>query len=54
LFSWVRRHFRTINVVSGLALTLFGILLLTDNVTWLSRQLIDLFDFLHLNTLSSS
>jgi cytochrome c-type biogenesis protein len=54
LFSWVRRHFRAINVVSGLALTLFGILLLTDNVTWLSRQLIDLFDFLHLNTLSSS
>jgi len=54
VFSWVRRHFRTINVVSGLALTLFGILLLTDNVTWLSRQLIDLFDALHLDSLSSS
>jgi cytochrome c-type biogenesis protein len=54
VFSWVRRHFRAINVVSGLALTLFGVLLLTDNVTWLSRQLIDLFDTLHLDALSSS
>jgi cytochrome c-type biogenesis protein len=54
VFSWVRGHFRAINVVSGLALTLFGILLLTDNVTWLSRQLIDLFDVLHLDALSSS
>jgi cytochrome c-type biogenesis protein len=54
VFSWVRGHFRAINVVSGLALTLFGILLLTDNVTWLSRQLIDLFDTLHLDALSSS
>jgi len=54
VFSWVRRHFRVINVVSGLALTLFGVLLLTDNVTWLSRHLIDLFDTLHLDSLSSS
>ena len=54
VFSWVRRHFRAINVVSGLALTLFGVLLLTDNVTWLSRQLIDVFDALHLDALSSS
>ena len=54
VFTWVRRHFRAINVVSGLALTLFGILLLTDNVTWMSRQLIHVFDALHLDALSSS
>ena len=54
VFTWVRRHFRAINVVSGLALTLFGLLLLTDNVTWLSRQLIHVFDVLHLDALSSS
>ena len=54
VFTWVRRHFRAINVVSGLALTLFGILLLTENVTWMSRQLIHVFDALHLDALSSS
>jgi cytochrome c-type biogenesis protein len=54
VFSFVRRHFRAINVVSGLALMLFGLLLVTDNVTWLSRQLIDLFDALHLGVLSTS
>jgi len=54
VFTWVRSHFRAINVVSGLALTLFGILLLTDNVTWMSRQLIHVFDALHLDALSSS
>ena len=54
VFSWVRRHFRIINLVSGLALTLFGVLLLTDNVTWLSLRLIDFFDALHLGALSDS
>jgi cytochrome c-type biogenesis protein len=35
-FAWVKRHFRVINLVSGLLLAGFGILLLTSNVTWLS------------------
>jgi cytochrome c-type biogenesis protein len=35
-FTWVKRHFRAINVVSGLLLATFGFLLLTSNVTWLS------------------
>ena len=35
-FSWVKRHFRVINLVSGLLLAAFGVLLLTSNVTWLS------------------
>ena len=54
VFSWARRHSRVINVVSGLALMMFGVLLLTDNVTWLSLRLIHLFDALHLGALSSS
>jgi cytochrome c-type biogenesis protein len=54
VLAWVRRHFRVINVVSGLALVLFGVLLLTNNVTWMARELIDLFDLLHLGALSSS
>jgi cytochrome c-type biogenesis protein len=54
VFSFVRRHFRVINLVSGLALVLFGVLLLTNNVTWMSRELIDVFDALHLDALSSS
>jgi cytochrome c-type biogenesis protein len=54
LYSWVRRNYRVINLVSGLALVVFGVLLLTDNVTSLSRELIDVFDALHLDALSTS
>jgi cytochrome c-type biogenesis protein len=54
VFAWVRRHFRLLNLISGIALMLFGVLLLTDNVTWLSLRLIDLFDALHLDVLSDS
>jgi cytochrome c-type biogenesis protein len=36
VFAWVRRHFRVINVVSGLVLAAFGLVLLTNNVSWLS------------------
>jgi cytochrome c-type biogenesis protein len=54
VFAWVRRHLRVINVVSGLALVVFGVLLLTNNVTSMSNKLIDVFDFLHLGALSRS
>jgi cytochrome c-type biogenesis protein len=54
LFSWVRRHFRVVNLLSGLALMVFGVLLLTDNVTWLSLRLIDFFDALHLSAIADS
>src|SRR4026209_73043 len=54
LFSWVRRHFRVINLVSGLALMLFGVLLLTDHVTRLSFRLVDPSAALPLGALSSS
>ena len=36
VFDWVKRHFRVINLVAGLLLVAFGVLLLTSNVTWLS------------------
>ena len=36
VFDWVKRHFRVINLVAGLLLVGFGVLLLTSNVTWLS------------------
>jgi cytochrome c-type biogenesis protein len=36
VFAFVKRHFRALNLVSGLLLAAFGLLLLTSNVTWLS------------------
>ena len=36
VFDWVKHHFRVINLVAGLLLVGFGLLLLTSNVTWLS------------------
>lgn len=38
-FSWVKRHFGVINLVSGLLLALFGVLLLTGAVTDVVRWL---------------
>jgi len=48
----VRRHVRGLNVVAGLVLAAFGVLLLTHNVSWLSRQVIHLLDALHLSALT--
>ncbi|MEY2477075.1 MAG: cytochrome c-type biosis protein [Actinomycetota bacterium] len=36
VFAFVKRHFRALNLASGLLLIAFGFLLLTSNVTWLS------------------
>jgi cytochrome c-type biogenesis protein len=36
VFAFVKRNFRVFNLVSGLLLAGFGVLLLTSNVTWLS------------------
>jgi cytochrome c-type biogenesis protein len=52
VFSWVKRHYRGINLVSGAALAGFGVLMLTHHVTWLSTRLIDAMDRLHLSWLS--
>jgi cytochrome c-type biogenesis protein len=53
-FGWVKRHFRVINAVAGALLVGFGILLVTDNVSWLSRHVADLLRAVGLDRLSTS
>ncbi len=53
-FSWVKRHFGVINLVSGLLLALFGVLLLTNSVTDVVRWLQDALRAIGLDALSSS
>ena len=43
-----------VELVAGLVLVVFGVLLLTDNVSWLSSQLSNLLDHLGLSRLSKS
>jgi cytochrome c-type biogenesis protein len=54
VFVWVKRHFRLIDVVSGAVLIAFGVLLLTNNVHYLSTFFINLLDRVGLKRLSSS
>jgi len=54
VFSWAKRHFRVVNLVSGLVLAAFGVLLLTNNVSYLSHFFINLLDRLGLQRLSTS
>src|SRR5205823_9812212 len=42
VFGWVKRHFRIIDLVSGLALVAFGLVLLTNNVHVMSAWFGDL------------
>jgi cytochrome c-type biogenesis protein len=53
-FGWVKRHFRIINAVAGALLVGFGLLLLTDNVSWLSRHVADVLRAVGLDRLSTS
>jgi cytochrome c-type biogenesis protein len=53
VFSWVKRHFRVVNLVSGLILAAFGVLLLTNNVHYLSNFFINLLDRLGLQRLAN-
>jgi cytochrome c-type biogenesis protein len=41
VFGWVKRHFRVLNLVSGLFLVAFGVVLLTHHLTQWSTNLID-------------
>ena len=52
-FGWVKRHSRVINLVSGLLLTGFGILLLTDNVSRVSAWLVDVMSRVGLDRLTA-
>jgi cytochrome c-type biogenesis protein len=52
LFSVVKRHFRVINLVAGIALFAFGFLLFTHRLTRLSSWFTDALNFLHLGGLT--
>lgn len=43
-FSWVKRHYRIINGVSGALLVVFGYLLLTNQLTQIASDLVEFFD----------
>ena len=53
-FAWVKRHFGVINLVSGLLLALFGVLLLTNALTDVVRWLQDALRAVGLEALASS
>jgi cytochrome c-type biogenesis protein len=53
IFAFVRRHARSVNVVSGLLLAGLGVLLLTGSLHHLSTWVIDLFDRIGLSRLSN-
>ena len=52
VFAWVRRHFRALNVVSGVVLASVGVLLLTGRMGRVSTFLIEAMDDLGLDWLS--
>ena len=51
-FSFVKRHFRVINLVAGAFLFAFGFLLFTHRLTRLSSYFTDALHFLHLDALT--
>jgi cytochrome c-type biogenesis protein len=54
VFARARRTLGVIEVVAASILIVFGILLVTDNVAWVSTQFTNLFDHLGLSRLSKS
>jgi cytochrome c-type biogenesis protein len=54
VFARARRTLGIIEVVAALVLVVFGILLVTDNVAWLSTQFSNLMDHLGLSRLTKS
>lgn len=53
-FDWVKRHFTAITVVSGVALAVFGLMMVTGQVVRLSSSFADLLDWLGLSRLTES
>lgn len=43
-FSWVKRHYRVINAISGSLLVVFGYLLFTNQLTLIASDLVSFFD----------
>lgn len=52
VFGFARRHVRVINLVAGLLLVSFGVLLLTNQVGWLAGRLIELMEWMGLGFLT--
>jgi cytochrome c-type biogenesis protein len=52
VFAWVKRHYRTLNIVAGLMLVVFGWFLVTNNIGWLSSRVTDLLDAIGLRRLT--
>jgi cytochrome c-type biogenesis protein len=53
-FDWVKRHFGVINLISGLLLAGFGVLLLTGAITDVVRWLQDALRAIGLDALANS
>ena len=51
--NWVKRHARVINLVSGLLLAAFGVLLFTNRLSRLSSMLVELMDKIGLDRLTA-
>jgi cytochrome c-type biogenesis protein len=54
MFARARRGLSIVEAVAGLILVVFGILLLTDNLAWVSTQFSNLLDHIGLSRLSKS
>jgi cytochrome c-type biogenesis protein len=54
VFTWVKGHFRVINLVSGLLLAAFGLVLFTNNINHLSSHISDWMRAVHLDRLTLS
>lgn len=50
VFGWVKRHFRAINVTAGTILVIFGLLMITNNVTRISNWLLDRMEQIGIDT----
>jgi cytochrome c-type biogenesis protein len=51
-FAWVKRHYRVINLVAGLLLVGFGLLLFAGRINWLSSKIIHLMERVGLDRLT--
>lgn len=50
-FNWVKKHFSALTVISSVALIIFGLLLVLNRFVFLTQQLSNLMNWLHLGQL---
>ena len=53
-FDWVKRHFTAITVFSGVALAVFGLMMVTGQVVKVSGYFADLLEWVGLSSLTES